>query len=142
MRGSVGADRPCWIGLAIKVTSGRSDRKRILRCTFSSYRSIPGTFSRVFKRSGFFRNSSPKFSCLKFAYKSAGNTWSSHWVIESRKLATITTMATVRARAATTPAINPAELAGACAKRQFANMRDDGCFCQYDKPFTRLEKQC
>ena len=60
-------------------------------------------------------------------YRSAGSTWSSHWVTEPRKLATITVSATARLSDATTPLMATAALPRIRRARSTASKGNKRC---------------
>ena len=89
---------------AIRATAGRAASISNCRVRWVATRLTPAVLATACTKSGVKKTVSPAAVELAVrTYKSAGSTTSSQWVMESRKLATITVSATARLSDATTP---------------------------------------
>ena len=99
---------------AISVTAGRAGSSTRLLVRWVLVRATPGNWATACTKSGVKYAVSPVLAValplVVRMYRSAGSTWSSQWVTESRKLATITVSATARLSDATTPLMATAAL--------------------------------
>ena len=116
---------------ATSATAGRAGSITNCRVRWVAMRCTPAVFATAWTNSGVKKTVSPAAVELAVrTYKSAGSTTSSHWVMESRKLATITVSATARLSDATTPLTATLALSRTRRARSTAS-RGSSCCCTH-----------